>query len=205
MENNKENNNNFPKNYFRELKRAIDNLDPKKIQKVIEVLFDAYKNNQQVFILGNGGSASTASHFACDLGKGTLKRFYDPTEKRFRAISLTDNVATIMAFGNDLSMEDVFIQQLNNLIQEGDVVIGISGSGNSPNIIKAIRYAKKCKATTIGFLGFNTGGEAGKIVDYEITVADNHYGRIEDIHLALCHLITDRLAELKERERYKTA
>lgn len=196
---------NFSNEYLLELKKTIDSLDSAKIQKVIEVLFEAYKNNKQVFILGNGGSASNASHFACDLGKGTLKNVYDMQEKRFRVISLTDNIATIMAFGNDLSFDEIFVQQLRNLINKGDVVIGISGSGNSLNIIKAIRYAKQCKATTIGLLGFKTGGKLAKIVDYEITVQSNHYGRIEDIHLALCHLISDSLAKLKHDEEHKLA
>ena len=188
---------NFSNEYFSELKKAIDGLDSVKIQKIIEVLFEAFKNNKQVFILGNGGSASNASHFACDLGKGTLKNVYDMQEKRFKVISLTDNVATIMAFGNDLSFEDIFVQQLRNLINPGDIVIGMSGSGNSINVIKAIEYAKVCGAKTIGFLGFGTGGKLAKIVDYEIIVQNNHYGRIEDIHLVLCHLISDSLAALK--------
>lgn len=200
MENNTENIKNYPQEYFKELEKGIVGLDFAKIQKVIEVVFEAYRNNRQVFILGNGGSASTASHFACDLGKGTLQNVYDMKEKRFKVISLTDNVATLMAYGNDLSFDDVFVQQLNNLINEGDVVIGISGSGNSANVIKAIEYAKQCGAKTIGLLGFKTGGKMGGVVDYEITVADNHYGRIEDIHLALCHMISDSLAILKKQK-----
>lgn len=192
---------NFAEEYFQELNKSLDSLDGEKIQKVIGVIFEAYKKNKQVFILGNGGSASTASHFACDLSKGTLDNVYDDREKRFRAISLTDNVAIATAFSNDLSFEDIFCQQLRNLINKGDVVIGISGSGNSLNVIKAIRYAKKCGAKTIGFLGFKTGGKLRKLVDYEITVQDNHYGRIEDVHLVLAHLISSSLAELKKAER----
>jgi len=190
----------FSQDYFKKIEEALDKIDLEKIQKIVEVLFEAYKNNKQIFIMGNGGSASTASHFACDLGKGTLCRFYDEKEKRFKVMSLTDNVATIMALGNDLSYEDIFSQQLSNLINEGDVVIGFSGSGNSKNIIKAIEYAKKQKAITIGFLGFETGGKAKEMVDYEITVQEKHYGRIEDIHLMLEHLITSSLAELKKKE-----
>jgi len=190
----------FSKNYFGQVKRVIDELDLEKIQKIAEKIYYAYKNDRQIFIMGNGGSASTASHFACDLGKGTLENVYNDGEKRFRVISLTDNVATLMAFGNDLCFEDVFVQQLRNLINPGDVVIGISGSGNSANIIKAIEYAKKCKAKTIGFLGFKTGGKLRNMVDYEITVQDEHYGRIEDIHLMLEHLIISYLAELKKCE-----
>ncbi len=195
-----ENLKNFSKNYFKEVRKAVDKLDLEKIQKITEVIYDAYKNDKQIFIMGNGGSASTASHFACDLSKGTLQRVYDEKEKRFRVISLTDNVATIMALGNDLSFEDVFVQQLKNLVNKDDVVIGISGSGNSANVIKAIEYAKECGAKTIGFLGFKTGGKLHDLVDYEITVQDNHYGRIEDIHLILEHLITNNLAEIKKEE-----
>jgi len=172
-----------------------------KIQKITEILYEAYKSDKQIFIMGNGGSASTASHFACDLGKGTLKNIYDNIEKRFRVVSSTDNIATIMAFGNDLSFKDVFVQQLRNLVNKEDVVIGISASGNSSNVIKAIQYAKKCEAKTIGFLGFKSGGKLQGLVDYEITVQDSHYGRVEDTHLILEHLITNYLAELKKEEK----
>ena len=99
----------FSKNYFSRIKELINQLDLDKIKKISELVYDAYLNNKQVFIMGNGGSASLASHFACDLGKGTLNNFYDDQEKRFRVISLTDNVATLMAFANDLSFEDVFV------------------------------------------------------------------------------------------------
>lgn len=191
---------NFSQNYFKEIKKTINSLDLEKIKEIVKVLFETYKNDKKIFIFGDGGSAATASHFACDLSKGTLGRIYDIKEKRFRVISLTDNVATITALGNDLSFGDIFFQQLVNLVSEGDVVIGISGSGNSTNVIKAIHYAKKCGAKTIGFLGFKTGGKLSKLVDYEITVQDNHYGRIEDIHLMLSHLIANSLAELKKNE-----
>jgi len=190
----------FSKNYFGQVKRVIDELDLEKIQKITEIIYEAYKNNKQVFIMGNGGSASNSSHFACDLGKGTLKNFYNEQEKRFKVISLTDNVATLMAFGNDLSFEDIFVQQLKNLINPGDIVIGISASGNSTNVVKAIEYAKRYGAKTVGFLGFKTGGKLHNLVDYEITVQDEHYGRSEDIHLILIHLITDYLTELKKHE-----
>lgn len=190
----------FSKNYFGRIKELINQLDLDKIQRIARLIYNAYKNNRQVFIMGNGGSASTASHFACDLSKGTLQRVYDEKEKRFRVISLTDNVATMMAFANDLSFGDIFVQQLRNLINPGDIVIGISASGNSANVIKAIEYAKRCGAKTIGFLGFRAGGKLHDLVDYEITVQDEHYGRSEDIHLILVHLITDYLSELKKCE-----
>jgi len=190
----------FSKNYFEQIKVLINQLDLDKIQKITEVIYNAYKNDKQIFIIGNGGSASTASHFACDLGKGTLKNFYDDQEKRFKVISLTDNVATMMAFANDLCFEDIFVQQLRNLVNPGDVVIGISASGNSADVVRAIEYSKRCGAKTIGFLGFRTGGKLHDLVDYEITVQDEHYGRSEDIHMIMVHLITNYFAELKKCE-----
>jgi len=190
----------FSKNYFGQIKELINQLNLEKIQKITEVIYNTFKNDKQIFIIGNGGSASTASHFACDLGKGTLKNFDDDQEKRFKVISLTDNVATMMAFGNDLCFEDIFVQQLKNLVNSGDVVIGISASGNSANVVKGIEYAKRRGAKTIGFLGFKTGGKLHDLVDYEITVQDEHYGRSEDIHMIIVHLITNYFTELKKCE-----
>lgn len=111
--------------------------------------------------MGNGGAAANASHFAADLGKGTLGRRYEG-EKRVRVTSLTDNATSLSAYANDLSFEDIFVQQLRNLLNPGDLVIAITGSGNSPNVLEAIEYAKKKGALTIGFLGFKTGGESGQ-------------------------------------------
>ena len=194
----------FIENYFNEVKRCLDELDVKKIELAIDMLLEAYKNGRKVFILGNGGGASTASHMACDLGKGTLQRIYDNSERRLRAISLTDNVATMTAFGNDLSFDDIFIQQLRNLVETDDLVIALSGSGNSKNVIKAMEYAKSCGAKTIGILGFTTGGKAGKIVDCSIVVPSNHYGPIEDIQLILNHLIASWIAKIKnDHDGYK--
>jgi D-sedoheptulose 7-phosphate isomerase len=183
----------FSKDYFEKLKEVIDKIEPEKIQKIVEVLFGAYKNNKQIFIMGNGGSAATASHFACDLGNQKVRR----------VISLADNIARMTALSNDLSYEEIFSQQLSCLVDKGDVVVAFSGSGNSANIIKALNYAKDCGAITIGFLGFETGGKAKELVDYDITVQDRHYGRIEDVHLILEHLITNSLAELKREEENK--
>jgi D-sedoheptulose 7-phosphate isomerase len=189
--------NKFIDSYIEELKRCLDGLDKKNVEKAIAILLEAYKNKKKVFVLGNGGGASTASHMACDLGKGTLQRIYDNTEDRMRVISLTDNVALMTALSNDLSFDDVFVQQLRNLIMKGDVVIAHSGSGNSPNVVKALEYAKDCGAKTIGFLGFKTGGKAGKLVDCAIIVDSNHYGPIEDIQLVLNHILTAWIARVK--------
>lgn len=187
----------FIEDYILELTRCLESLDKTKIELIIDVLVDAYKKDRKVFILGNGGAASTSSHMACDLGKGTLQRVYDDTERRFRVISLTDNVALMTAFANDLSFDDIFVQQLRNLVESDDVVIALSGSGNSPNVVKAMEYAKLCGAKTIGLLGFKTGGKLGSIVDYSVIVESNHYGQIEDIQLALNHMIASWIAKIK--------
>ena len=190
----------FIRNYFKELKKTIDKISVEDIKKVTDLLYDAYKKNKQIFIIGNGGSASTASHFACDLGKGTLQRVYDEKEKRFRAISMADNVALLTALSNDLSYNDVFSQQLKNLTNYGDILIAISGSGNSQNILNAVDTASKSGAITIGFLGFD-GGKLKDKVDYYIHVPSDHYGRIEDLHLVLAHLISSYLTEMKKNEK----
>jgi D-sedoheptulose 7-phosphate isomerase len=148
--------------------------------------------------MGNGGSASNASHMASDLGKGTLKRVYDELEPRFKVYSLTDNVALLTAYGNDLSFEDIFVQQLRNLVEERDVVIALSGSGNSKNVIRAIKYAKKRGAFTIGFLGFKTGGKLGTLVDCAVIADTDSYGVSEDIQLVLDHIITSFIAKVKD-------
>ena len=182
-------------NYFAELSKGLSKLDKNKIKTIIDVIYNAWENEKQIFILGNGGSASTASHFACDIGKGTLGRNYnDRRIKRFKVISLTDNVATITAYANDLSFDDVFSQQLNNLVCEDDVVIAITGSGNSVNVIKALDVAKQAKAITIAFLGFD-GGKVKDMVDYPLIFEDSHYGRVEDAHMILEHLISSALCE----------
>ncbi len=187
----------FIDGYLSEIKRCLDSLDKKKIELIIDVLVAAYKKDRKVFIVGNGGAASTASHMACDLGKGTLQRVYDNTERRFRVISLTDNVALMTAFANDLSFDEIFVQQLRNLVETDDVVIALSGSGNSKNVVKAVEYAKSCGAITVGLLGFKTGGKLGDMVNYSIIVDSNHYGPIEDIQLVLNHMIAAWIAKVK--------
>lgn len=193
----------FIRDYIDELKDCLGKLDLEKVDLAIDMLTEAYKNNRKVFIFGNGGSASTASHMACDLGKGTLQRVYDHEERRLRVISLTENVALLTAYANDLSFADIFVQQLRNLVESDDLVIALSGSGNSPNIVKALEYVKKCGAKTIGILGFKDGGKAGRLVDCAINVDSNFYGPIEDIQLVLNHLITAWIARVRRIEDNK--
>lgn len=187
----------FIGSYLAELNESLNSLNIIKISQIIDLLTKAYLNNKRIFILGNGGAASTASHFACDLSKGTLQRIYDNEEKRFQVISLTDNVATITAYANDLIFADIFLQQLRNLVDKDDVVIAISGSGNSTNLIKAVNYAKKRGAKTIGILGFATGGALGKLVDCAIIARSKFYGPCEDIQLILGHIIVSWLSKVK--------
>ena len=185
------------KAYLDDLKKAADDIDVDELQKLAEILMQAYRNNNRVFILGNGGSASTASHMACDLGKGTLRNVYDTEEKRFQVISLTDNVPIMTALANDMSYDDMFVQQLRNYVQKGDVVIGITGSGNTPNVIKAFLYAKNAGAITVGILGFGTGGSARDLVDHSIVIKSSSYGIVEDLHLAINHILTTCLSHMK--------
>lgn len=197
MKNKKLNLSQFIDAYIEELQRSLMVLDKESLEQAMEMILDAYKKDKKVFIVGNGGGAATASHMACDLGKGTLQRVYDNKERRFRVISLTDNVALMTAFANDLSFEDIFLQQLRNLVEKDDVIIALSGSGNSANIVKSITYAKKYGAKTIGILGFKTGGKLGKIVDCAIVVDSMHYGPIEDIQLIANHIIASWISKVK--------
>jgi len=183
--------------YFDEIRKNIESIDISSLNKVIDVIINAYIKNNNIYIFGNGGSASIASHLACDLSKGTLHRLYDNNEKRLRVVSLTDNMATITAYANDSSYNNIFVQQLQNLVKKNDVIIAISGSGNSINIIQAVKYSKKIGAKTIAFTGFKNGGKLAKIADYSLIVNSKHYGPIEDIHSMIGHLITAAIANYK--------
>ena len=186
--------------YKEKLKHQIDAICEKQIEEVINILYDAWRSDKTVFVFGNGGSAATASHFACDLGKNTLKKFYKQTTKRFRIISLNDSMPTILAYSNDLSFDDIFSEQLKNLVLPGDIVIGITGSGNSLNILKAFKVAEENHAVTIGILGFG-GGKAKELVDHAIVLNEQEYGIVEDGHWFLCHIIPQILKEKIHEEK----
>ena len=171
-------------NYISHLQGVLERLSLEDVQHSIDAIMEAYHAEKQIFVIGNGGSASTASHLACDLGKGTSV----PGRPRFRVISLTDNVATMSAWSNDVSYEDVFVEQLKNLVNPGDVVIGISASGNSENVIRAMRHASEIGCQTIGWSGFG-GGTLASICDVNVIVDSNHYGPVEDVHLILNHIL----------------
>ena len=181
---------NFIKSYIDELKEALDDLSEDVIEHVLDILHVARMANQQVFIFGNGGSAATASHFVCDLGKNTRVQGVP----NFRVTGLTDNIALFSALANDEGYENVFVKQLGNYLQPNDVVIGISTSGNSRNVINAIQFAKSVGAKAIGFTGFNSG-ELGSLTDVDLHVSSYSIEHVEDIHLVLEHLITKGLRE----------
>jgi D-sedoheptulose 7-phosphate isomerase len=168
--------------YFFRLKNTIEKISFESINEVINILAKAKNENHTIFIMGNGGSASTASHFACDFNKGLSF----PNQKRYKFICLNDNVPTMMAYGNDISYDDIFVEQLKNFFQPGDVVIGISSSGNSANVIKAIEYANKNNGITIALTGFN-GGKIFSYANHNINIPVNDVQIAEDLHMVLDH------------------
>ncbi len=176
--------------YVSELQATLDRLPMDRIEQAITILQDARLAGRTIFVMGNGGSASTASHLVCDLAKNTRHAEWPP----FRVIGLADNMAIFSAFANDEGYDQVFSQQLANLVNEGDIVLGISASGNSPNVLRAIELAKERGATTIGFTGFD-GGRLGPLVDVNVHVASQRIEHVEDIHLMLEHMITARLRQ----------
>jgi D-sedoheptulose 7-phosphate isomerase len=191
----KEVNMNQVQKYVEELKGVLDQLAAEPIQATIDLLHHARLTGKQIFIMGNGGSASTASHFVCDLAKNTRKDGWS----HFKVIGLSDNVAIMTAYANDEGYENVFAQQLANLVQAGDVVIGISTSGNSPNVLRAVEVANRARATSVGFTGFDAG-QLGGMVDIHVHVPSDCIEQVEDIHLMLEHLITKALREMTRSE-----
>jgi len=180
---------NFASRYIEGLKTCLDLLSLDQIALVIDYLEAAIRSGSRIFIIGNGGSAATASHMACDLGKNTFKERYTDPENRFQVMALTDNTPWITALANDLGYDHIFSEQLKNLVTKGDLVIAISGSGNSQNILEGIKIAKELGAKVVGLLGFD-GGKAKDLVDAYILVEADHYGYVEDIHMVLDHMLT---------------
>jgi D-sedoheptulose 7-phosphate isomerase len=169
--------------YFEDIRRALDAVSTDAIERLVDVLIEAGQSHRNIFVLGNGGSAATASHFACDLGKGTRSA----TFPKFRVIALTDNVPLITAWANDVNYGDVFAEQLENFCQPGDVVIAISASGMSPNILKAAEVARGANATVVALTG--AGGLLGPSADLWISTPANCIEQVEDLHLIVQHLV----------------
>lgn len=188
---------NYYLDYFQELENTLNKIDLDNLNKINELLYNALENGGQIFTMGNGGSGSTASHLVCDLNKGVSFN----NSRKFRAICLNDNMPTLLAYANDVSYDYVFIEQLKNFMNEGDVVIGFSGSGNSENVLKAVEYANENGGVTVGFSGFD-GGKLAKIVNYSLVVPINDIQKCEDIHLILCHLIMQTMVNLIKVSSY---
>jgi len=175
---------NFPQLYKAALLRSIETLDLAKVQQAIGILSQARDDERQIFVCGNGGSASTASHFVCDMLKGASFG----RDRRFRIMALTDSLPTLTAYSNDVAYDCVFVEQLKNFARPGDVVMAFSGSGNSPNVVRAVEFANSIGCQTIAFTG-RDGGKLGALAQLDIRVADPHMGHIEDGHMAAMHMI----------------
>jgi D-sedoheptulose 7-phosphate isomerase len=171
--------------YFEELQHVVLGLSHDAINQIADTLLKANESGRMVYLFGNGGSASLASHLACDLGKGTA---YCTGGKRFRVLALTDNLPTLTAWANDSSYEDVFSEQLRNFVQPQDVAFAISGSGNSKNVLNALEVAREVGATTIGIAGFQ-GGKMKALCEICVVVPSDNMQIIEDVHLAMAHSI----------------
>ncbi len=181
--------------YFDLLKNTIDKLDRGSINELIELLVKTVKSGNNIYIMGNGGSASTASHFACDFNKGLSYQ----RNLRFKMICLNDNVATMLAYANDVGYENIFVEQLKNFVKNGDVVIGISGSGNSKNVINAVEYAKDNGAVVVGLTGYS-GGKLKQLADISIHADINNMQVAEDVHMSICHMLYSVLNPILEKE-----
>ena len=183
----------FIDDYLADVIRILEEIrqnDTEFFDELATIILKARAHKKQIFFCGNGGSASTASHFTSDLAKGTIIE----GAPRFRALSLADNIPQMLAWGNDSCYEDIFVEQLKNLMDPGDVLIGISGSGNSGNVLRAIDYANKNGGVTVGLTGFN-GGKIKDMVNLCLVVPVHYMQKIEDVHLLVDHLVTSLIRE----------
>jgi D-sedoheptulose 7-phosphate isomerase len=180
----------FAESYRSRLVEALSSLDLVKVDQAIAWFREARDQNRHIFVCGNGGSASTASHFACDIVKGaSFER-----QQRFRILALTESLATLTAYSNDVSYDCVFEEQLRNFAAKDDIVMAISASGNSANVLRAVDYGNKTGCRTIALTG-RDGGKLGPLAQLNIQVAAHHMGRIEDAHLIVCHMIAYHFME----------
>jgi D-sedoheptulose 7-phosphate isomerase len=185
----------FAGQYINRLKTVMEHFDLKAFGKMVRALLDTYSREAQIFVMGNGGSGSTASHLACDINKGCCIDL----EKKFKMICLNDNVPTMLALANDLSYDVVFEEQLKNFFNPGDLVIGISGSGNSENVLRAIGFAAQNGGRTIGWSGFGGGRLAG-MVDLPFVVDSHDMQQVEDAHMVVAHMIMQSVFAALHRE-----
>ncbi len=184
------NQNNLSVEYLDQLKEVLDLFPHDRFKEVADLMISAYNGEKHIFIMGNGGSGSTASHFACDINKGCC---FD-LGKKFKVICLNDNIPTMLAYANDLSYSQVFVEQLKNFLQPDDIVIGISGSGNSDNVIQAVSYAKEMGARTVGLTGFD-GGKLASNVDISLVAEIDDMQKVEDLHMIVVHMLMQYLSK----------
>jgi D-sedoheptulose 7-phosphate isomerase len=190
--------NEFVSKYLQGYAQLVNALDHAAIAQLTARVLAAYARGSQLFIAGNGGSAATASHMAADFAKTMLGRVIPHDARRFRVISLTDNVPLMTAYANDVSFDEIFAQQLRTLAVPGDALVVISASGNSPNILRAIHAARDLQVESLGLLGFD-GGAALTQLEHAVVVPSTHYGYIEDAHGLIMHLVTDALKQVLQR------
>ncbi len=170
--------------YIVHMKDVLSGLDLNEIDTVANIIKEAYEQQRTIFVMGNGGSGATASHIATDLNKGAC--FH--ADKKFKVMALTDNVSTILALGNDVGYDNIFLEQMKNFVSPDDIVIGISASGNSANVIKAIDYADSLGCKTIGFSGYD-GGQLKRMVECSFHVNVNDMQIVEDVHMMVGHIL----------------
>ncbi|HOA36563.1 MAG TPA: SIS domain-containing protein [Bacillota bacterium] len=175
----------FMLDYLDDLKQAVNSIDLQVVEEMLGILAQCREQGRFIWVIGNGGSALTASHFAVDLGKGASYG----RERRFPVIALTESLGTITAYGNDTSYNHIFLEQLKNVVRPGDVLVALSGSGNSENVIQALEYCRENGVITLGLTG-KTGGRLAQMCDYVFQADTDHMGRIEDLHMIVVHLIT---------------
>ena len=190
--------------YLGRLKEEIDRLDQAAIQRWSDLIYKAWENEKFVFVFGNGGSGTNATHFSEDLGKSSLRPddLMDESKKRLKIMSLTDNLGWIMAVGNDVGYEQIFQQQLMNYGSAGDLVVAISGSGNSPNIVNAVEWSKRHGLTVFGLSGYR-GGKLKELQHDGLHVALDDMGMVESIHLCVFHwVLNDVFARINGEGRY---
>jgi D-sedoheptulose 7-phosphate isomerase len=175
---------NWIRDYLAAQKAALDSIPVEAVGQWIETMRQALREDRQIFVFGNGGSAANASHFVTDLGKGAS----DKIGRRFRCLSLNDNVSWLTALGNDYAYDEVFVRQLMNYARAGDVAMALSVSGNSPNVVRAMEWAKANQLRTLALVG-GKRGRLAQIADRVIVIDSTHYGRVEDAHMGICHML----------------
>lgn len=177
-----------PSGYIASLQEMISRIDINAIERAVDILLEAYDKGNNIYIFGNGGSGTTASHMTGDFIKGVSYGL----DKKFRMICLNDNYTTLTAFANDISYDLVFVEPLKNFLQEGDIVIGLSGSGNSRNVVLALEYAKERNARIIGFSGYS-GGKVKALSDVSVHIPVDSMEISEDLHLSVLHMIKNKI------------